>query len=169
MSLLQSPRRKVAAGAVAAIASLGAGVGAYALTAPTIATAASNAAPLNLAVSTQSSSAAHIPKVKRHLTLLQRSDHTTIEVKVKGQWKTFEYDRGKVTAASPSSVTLALPDGKSVTEAITSSTKFGGVSGASSLRDNVRAFVVSSGGTALRIHQAPPKTTTPATPAAPAA
>ena len=169
MSLLQSPRRKLAAGAVAAIASLGAGVGAYALTAPTIPTSASNAAPLNLAVSAQSSNTAQTPKVKRHLTLLQRSDHATIEVKVKGQWKTFEYDRGKVYASSATSVTLALPDGSQVTEAITSTTKFGGISGASSLRDNVRAFVVSSGGTALRIHQAPPKATAPAVPAASAA
>lgn len=162
MSALGSTRRKVAAGAVAAIASVGAGFGASALAAPALPNSASTALPVNLAVSTQTPTSRQTSTPKKHRTLLQRTDHATIELKRKGAWVTFEYDRGKVYAASSSSVTLALPDGSKVTEAITATTKFKGISGSSSLRTGVRAFVVSSNGAALQIRQAPPTTPPPA-------
>lgn len=162
MSTLGITRRKVAAGAVAAIASVGAGFGVSALAAPALPTSASNALPVNLAVSTQTATSPQTSTAKKHKSLMQRTDHATIEVKRKGAWVTFEFDRGKVYAASSSSVTLSLPDGSQVTEAITATTKFKGISGPSSLRTGVRAFVISSNGSALRIRQAPATTPAPA-------
>jgi len=173
MSVLINTRRKVAAGAVAAIASVGAGFGAYALTAPAAASASASSAPVNLAVSSQPTASTHTPKAHRRRTLLERTDHATVEVKVKGKWVTIELDRGKVTPVSGSSIKLSLPDGSSVTETITSSTKFTGITGASSIRPNVRATVISENGDALRIAQkplkSPPSNPTPNTPTAPAA
>jgi len=169
MSVLINTRRKVAAGAVAAIASVGAGFGAYALTAPAAASASASSAPVNLAVSSQPTASTHTPKAHRRRTLLERTDHATVEVKVKGKWVTIELDRGKVTSVSSSSIVLHLPDGSSVTETITSSTKFTGITGASSIRPNVRATVISENGDALRIAQKPlksvPSCPTPNTPA----
>lgn len=171
MSVLINTRRKVAAGAVAAIASVGAGFGAYALTAPAAASASASSAPVNLAVSSQPTASTHTPKAHRRRTLLERTDHATFEVrgKGKGKWVTIELDRGKVTSVSSSSIVLHLPDGSSVTETITSSTKFTGITGASSIRPNVRATVISENGDALRIAQKPlksvPSCPTPNTPA----
>lgn len=174
MSVLINTRRKVAAGAVAAIASVGAGFGAYALTGPAAASASASSAPLNLAVSSQPTTSPKTPKAHPHRTLLERTDHATIEVrgKGKGKWVTIELDRGKVTSASSSSIALSLPDGSHVTETITPSTKFTGIKSASSIRTGVRATVISENGDALRIAQKPlssPAPNTPAPPAAPAA
>ncbi len=171
MSVLINTRRKVAAGAVAALASVGAGFGAYALTAPTAASASAGSAPVNLAVSSQPTSSSQTHKAHGHKTLLERTDHATIEVKGKGKgkWVTVELDRGKVLSASSTSIQLSLPDGSQVTETITSSTKFTGVSGASSITTGARATVISENGNALRIAQKPasnPDPTAPATPAA---
>ncbi|MDA8045208.1 MAG: hypothetical protein M0Z30_08240 [Actinomycetota bacterium] len=96
-------------------------------------------------------------------SLLERADHATIEIKVKGQWVTYSIDRGKVTSVSPTSITLARPDGQSVTEQITAATKYRGVSGESAIQTGRPAQVVSDGGSALRIRQAAPKTSAPGT------
>jgi hypothetical protein len=58
-----------------------------------------------------------------------------------------------VTAVTATSVTLALPDGQSVTEAIASTTKFSGVSSASAVTVGQPAVVVSQGTTATRVAQ----------------
>jgi hypothetical protein len=122
-------------------AAVGAGGTAYAATSSGSASPPKAAAP-----------AAH---AKRHRTLLQRADYATVEVKVHGQWVTFELDRGKVAAVSPSSITLLRPDGHSVTEAITAHTKFRGVSGESEVQVGKAAGVLSEGGSALWIRQKP--------------
>ena len=90
----------------------------------------------------------------RPRTLLGRTDHATLELKVKGQWVTYTMDRGEVTAVSPSSITLARPDGQSVTETINSATRFGGVTSEAGVRLSHRAAVISDNGVALRIRQA---------------
>lgn len=89
----------------------------------------------------------------KHRGLLSRTDHATIEVRKNGKWVTETVDRGNVTAASGSSITLARPDGQSVTIAISSSTKFHGkeATSAAALKTGVRARVVSENGTATSI------------------
>lgn len=87
--------------------------------------------------------------------LLRRADHATVELKVKGQWVTYTLDRGTVTAVSPTSITLARPDGQSVTETLTSQTRYRGVTSEAAIRTGRPALVVSEDGSALRVRQAP--------------
>ena len=91
--------------------------------------------------------------------LLRRADHGTFEVKNKaGQWVTYTFDRGKVTAASGQSITLARPDGQSVTLTITPETKFRGVASAADIKTGKGAIVVSdSAGKALIVAQRDPR------------
>lgn len=88
-----------------------------------------------------------------HRGLLSRTDHASLEVRKGGKWVTVDVDRGNVTAASTSSITLNRPDGQSVTLQISSSTKFRGkeASSASALKSGVRAMVISENGTAISI------------------
>lgn len=89
---------------------------------------------------------------QRH-DLLSQADHATLEIKKNGKWVTVNVDRGNVTAASASSITLSRPDGQSVTIQLLTSTKFGGkeATSASALKTGVRATVVSEDGTALTV------------------
>ncbi len=64
----------------------------------------------------------------------------------------FSFDRGQVTAASDTSVTVKRADGPSVTKAISSDTKLRG-----KLAVNGRAIVISNGSAALAILAAAPK------------
>ncbi len=148
MPILHAPGRKTAFGALGLVAALGIGGTAYA------ATGSSSQSSTSPAPSQSASLAAH-PHLR---SLLRRADHATVELKVKGQWVTYAIDRGTVTAVSPSSITLARPDGQSVTEAITSATKFRGVGSEADIQLHRPALVVSEGGTALRIRQAAPDT-----------
>ncbi len=140
MQLFNGFGRKTAFGAAGVVAALAAGGTAYA------ATSSSPGA-------TGPTAAGPVPAVRR---LLQRADHATVEVKVKGQWVTYTLDRGEVTAVSPTSITLTRPDGQIVTDTIGPATKFAGVASEASLQADRRALVVSEGGAALRIRQAPP-------------
>jgi hypothetical protein len=149
MRLQQLASKKAAVGAVGAIAILGIGGTAYAATSPS-----SGSGPTN-----SSQAAAPTAVVKGRLAaLLRRTDHATFEAKVKGQWVTYTLDRGNVTAVSPTSITLARPDGQSVTETITSATKYRGVTSESGIHVDHPAMVLSQGGTALGIRQAPSTT-----------
>jgi hypothetical protein len=85
--------------------------------------------------------------------LLARADHGTLEVKQKGQWVTYQLDRGNVTAVSPTSITLSRPDGQSVTETIDSGTKYKGVTSEAGIQTGRSALVLSENGTAVRIRQ----------------
>lgn len=150
MRLIHTPARKTAFGALGVLAALGIGGTAYA------ATSSSPAAPpaggSSTAAIQPAARAAH-PYIR---SLLRRADHASIELKVKGQWVTYDVDRGTVTAVSPTSITLARPDGQSVTEAISPATRFRGVSSESGIQLHRPALVVSQGGTAVRIRQAAP-------------
>lgn len=127
-------KRKVAVGVIGVLGVVGAGGAAYAATpSPTT------------AHKTHAHHRAH--------GLLAHADKGTVEVKVHGSWVTYSIDRGKVTAASATSVTLALPDGTSVTEAISAATKFRGVTSAAALTVGKRAVVVSQGQAAVRVAQ----------------
>ena len=86
-------------------------------------------------------------------SLLARADHASVELKVKGQWVSYEVDRGQVKAVSPTSITLARPDGQSVTANIDAATKFQRVSGEGAIQTGKKALVLSDNGTALRIRQ----------------
>jgi hypothetical protein len=133
-------KRNVAFVSIAVLGVTGIGGAAYAATPATTTAPAAKAAH---------SKAAH----HRARSLLSRADRATVEVKVKGAWVTYAIDRGKVTAVTATSVTLALPDGQSVTEAIASTTKFSGVSSASAVTVGQPAVVVSQGTTATRVAQ----------------
>ena len=87
--------------------------------------------------------------------LLSRADHATVEVERGGKWVTLNLDRGNVTAASTSSITLSRPDGQSVTVQLSSSTKFGGkeATSASALKTGVGAVVISENGTAISVRE----------------
>jgi hypothetical protein len=134
MSNLRLTRARAAVGGAALVVSLGAGGTADAAT--------PSHAP--------SSTGAH---KHHHRGLLDRSDQATVEVKNHGSWVTLNIDRGKVTLVSSSSITLALADGQSVTEAISSTTEFKGVTSAGEIVVGKSARVVSDDGTARRIRQ----------------
>jgi hypothetical protein len=86
-------------------------------------------------------------------SLLERADHASVELKVKGQWVTYDVDRGQVKAVSPTSITLARPDGQTVTATIDATTKFQGVTGEGAIQTGQEALVLSDNGMALRIRQ----------------
>jgi hypothetical protein len=151
MHALFDVKRNVAVGVIGALGVFGAGGAAYA------ATPSSTTAPAPHAIR------AH-HKVR---SLLARADRATVEVKVKGAWVTYGVDRGKVSAVSATSVTLALADGTSVTESISPTTKFDGVTSAGAVTVGRAAVVISRGTTATRIGQrAASATPAAATPAA---
>jgi hypothetical protein len=113
--------------------------------------AASNPTP---AVPAATPSAAPTAKAGAgHRGLLARTDHASLEVRQDGKWVTVDVDRGNVTSASTTSITLSRPDGQSVTLQISSSTKFRGkeATSASALKTGVRAMVISENGTATSI------------------
>lgn len=149
MKVFSTTRRKVALGAAGAVVCLGIGGTAYAAT-----SASPSSSPSPSSPSTAPATAA-----KHHRSLLDRADHATAELKVKGKWVTYTLDRGKVTAVSPTSITLARPDGTSVTDAINSTTRFRGVSSESGVTVGKPAGALSSNGTALRITQKPATST----------
>jgi hypothetical protein len=102
------------------------------------------------------------------LGLLRRTDHGTFEVRTKaGQWVTYTFDRGKVTAVNGQTITLARPDGQSTTLTITPETRFRGVATAQDVQTGKGAIVVSKDGNAVVVAQRDPRTR-PARPAQPA-
>lgn len=149
--------RKAAAGAAGLAVALGAG-GAAAWAAVSSDPSASGqvAAATTAATPTPAgSSARHAGRAGKARSLLNRSDHITFEVKVRGHWVTYDLDRGTVSSISATSITLARPDGQSVTEAINPSTHFVGVRSESSVVVDKKAAVVSLNGVAVSIRQAP--------------
>jgi hypothetical protein len=73
-------------------------------------------------------------------------------IKADGTTKAFSFDRGQVTAASETSVTLKRADGPSVTKSISADTKVRG-----KLAVGGKAVVFSQGGAATAIFAAAPK------------
>lgn len=156
MRLTSTPGRKALVAAAGVVAALGVGGTAYA------ASDGGSGTPALVATNGGAVLGAPVHPKGAHRTLLRRADHATAEVRVKGQWVTYTLDRGKVSAVSPTSITLALPDGHSVTDTIGSGTKFGGVSSEAGVQPGRPASVVSLNGMAVRIrqadHPAPPAT-----------
>jgi hypothetical protein len=141
--------KKLAAIAVAFVVVLGAGAYAY----------ADNATPGTPSVSAAAGAAgidanAAVGKGRRALAILRHADHGDLSVRTKDGFRTVTFDRGKVTAASDTSITVMRPDGVSVTKTIDASTKFKGISSASDIKTGKGAIVVSDGDTALAVAQA---------------
>ena len=67
-----------------------------------------------------------------------------------GRMVSIAMDKGEVTAADPSAITLKRPDGPSVTLAVNGQTKIR-VRGGGSLQPGMRAMALSRGGTALAV------------------
>ncbi len=156
MKVTRTLGRTATAGLVGAIALAGLGTSAYAASSsPSSTGSSSSASSPSSAISTTAgrSSAAGTASGGKLRSLLARADEATIELKVKGNWVVYDIDRGKVSAVSASSITLALPDGKSVTDTITSATTFEGVASESAVTVGHRAMVTSTNGAALRIRQ----------------
>jgi hypothetical protein len=149
MKIFNTTRRKVAVGAVGVIAALGIGGTAFAATSSSPSTTPS----ASTTAASSTSLTAKTAKTGTHRALLARADHATIQLKVKGAWVTYTMDIGKVTEVSPTSITLSRPDGQSVTESISLTTKFAGVSSESAVKVGKAARVLSKNGVALRITQ----------------
>jgi hypothetical protein len=141
---------KAAIAAAGLTASLGIGGAAYAATVGSPSHATSTTAVSSQSVNGGTAAGGGRAKAKG---LHGRADHITLEVRAKGKWVTYDMDRGKVTAVSPTSITLLRPDGQSVTEAIDAHTKFKGAASEADIQTGRPALVVSEGGTAVRIRQ----------------
>jgi hypothetical protein len=87
--------------------------------------------------------------------LARRAVHGDVVVKAKdGGFVTVTFDRGTVTAASDTSVTLQRPDtSQPVTLTVDANTKVHGVPSASALQTGKDAVVISKAGTATQILQ----------------
>jgi hypothetical protein len=163
--------KKIASLAVVGVVLAGAGTVAWAdsnsgaSTAPT-----STAAPV-------AATAAPAKASRRGLALLRRADHGVVEIKVKGTttgtatWQTVTFDRGKVSKVTAGQITLARPDGTSVTLTINAGTNYKGVTSWQQVATAKGAVVVSENGAATTIAQrvAPAPGSTAGTTAPPAA
>jgi hypothetical protein len=153
--------KKVAGAALAGFVALGAGAVAFAAdgssSAPTAAPAVTTAGGTSAAKAAGKAPGA---KGKAALGILRRSDHGDIEVQVKGTkgatptWQTVTFDRGSVTDIAADHITVARPDGQSVTLTISSTTKFRGVTSWQDIQKGKPAVVVSRSGAATQILQA---------------
>jgi hypothetical protein len=145
VSDLIRPKHWIAAASVAGALVLAAG-GATAY-------AASNASSPHAAATPSATPKATPKPAAARRSLLSRADHATLEIRQGGTWVTVDLDRGNVTAASGSSITLSRPDGQSVTLQLSSSTKFRGkvATSASALKTGVRAVVISENGAARSV------------------
>ena len=110
--------------------------------------------PSTPSTTTPSASAAAANHPGRHLRgPLRRAVHGDLVVRTKDGFENVTVDRGKVTAASASSITIQRPDGVSVTKAVTADTKFRGIDSAAQLAHDKGALVVSKGDAAVLIAQ----------------
>lgn len=156
MSYFPNTRRKVAAGVTAgAVVILGGGAAAWAATSSSGTSGASPLAtsPPTTAPSAGSAGAHAHHGARRAGAIFARADHGTVEIKQGTNWVTYTFDKGKVTSASATSITLLRPDGQSTTLAINGATKFSGVSSATAVKTNQDASVISLNGTATRVVQ----------------
>jgi len=109
------------------------------------------------------------PRLARLRSILAAADHGSLEIKDQnGTWITVGFDRGRVTDVATDHVTLARPDGQSVTLKLTPDTRYRGVTGEADVRTGNGAVVVSNAdGTARLVAQRDKASTPPA--AAPSA
>jgi septal ring-binding cell division protein DamX len=138
----------LALGGAAAVASADSGTSTPTTSTPTTSAPATSAPAANAAPT----------KRAGHNGLLGRADHGEVEVRVKGDdgkpaWVWVTFDRGKVTAVNQGSITLARPDGQSVTLQLSPTTKYHGVTGWQQITNGKGAVVVSRSGTATQVLQ----------------
>jgi hypothetical protein len=89
--------------------------------------------------------------------LMRRSVQDQFTVKGKNNtWVTVNIDRGTVSSISSTSITVSIPDGKTVTAPITSTTKFVGIKEASIVSGD-RVIVVEKNNSAVLIGTMKPK------------
>jgi hypothetical protein len=132
-------------------------VGAVLAGAGTVAWADSSSSA-SAAATTTTPAAAPAKAAGRGRSILRRADHGVVEIKVKGAtgiatWQTVTFDRGKVSTVTAGQITLARPDGTSVTLTINASTKYRGVTSWQEITTAKGAIVVSENGTATTIAQ----------------
>ena len=84
---------------------------------------------------------------------LHRAIHGDLIVPGQQGFQNVSFDRGALTAASASSVTVQRPDGTSVTKSVDQSTRFRGVKAATDLQTGAPALVVSKGDVAIAVFQ----------------
>jgi hypothetical protein len=113
--------------------------------------------PSTTAPAAESSKPADVP-AKALRPLARRAVHGDVVVKAKdGTFVTVTFDRGTVTAASDTSVTLQRPDtNQPVTLTVNADTKVHGADSAAALQVGKDAVVISKAGTATQILQRPP-------------
>lgn len=138
--------KNAAFGVIGLVGALGAGGTAYAASSSGSSSAAANHQAAKPAAPSRS--------------LLNRADHGSLEVRVKGRWATYSMDRGRVTGVTPTSITLARADGQQVTAIIDPGTRFHGVTSETQVQANRTAVVVSDNGTAVGITQKKPQVKT---------
>ena len=156
MDATKAMTKKLAAGALGVVAAAGIGGAVWTVTSGPASSSGQVPAALSSTASTVAPAAGTDPAAgsrSRARGLLRRTDHATAEVKVQGQWVTYDLDRGNVTAISPASITLLRPDGQSVTLTINSSTKYGPSQSEATISTGRPATVISKDGIALRIRQ----------------
>ncbi len=153
MTFKLSLRQKLAAVGVAGAVVLGAGGAvAWAQTGGTSTTTPPAASTPS--TSPSPSAAAKVAGALDLRAIARRSVHGDVVVKDKdGQYVTVTFDRGTVTAASATSITLTRPDGPSVTLTVNADTKVHGPASAAAVVAGKDAVVVSRSGTATQILQ----------------
>ena len=147
MNFLGNTKRRVAAAViVGGTVVAGGGAAAYA--------ASTSSTPSNPPAAGTPSSPSGVASA-RHRSVLDRADHASVEVRRQGHWVTITIDRGNVTAVSATSITLARPDGQSVTIALEPTTRYRGkeATSAAALKTGVRARVTSMNGSALAVSE----------------
>jgi hypothetical protein len=150
--------KKLAGAALAGAVALGAGTAAMAASGGG---AASPTAPASGTLTAKAAGAAGA-KVKG-AGILRRADHGDIEVQVKAAkgapkaWETITFDKGNVTDVAADHISVARPDGQSVTLKIDATTKFHGVTDVAGMQKDKPAIVLSKAGLATQILQAKPK------------
>jgi hypothetical protein len=151
-------KRLLGASAGAAAIALAAGGVAMASTPSATKPAATKTAS---AAASTSSAKAHITKGElRRLTWLARHTvHANLIVDTAHGYKTVDIDRGALTTATSTGISIVRPDGPTVSATITSSTKFRGIP-ESQLANGDRVVLVQSHGDALVVWAAPPASTT---------
>src|SRR5207245_4299688 len=89
----------------------------------------------------------------RGLGALRRAIHGDLIVPGQQGFQNVSFDRGTLTAASQSSVTVQRPDGTSITKSVDQSTRFRGAKTAADLQTGAPAVVVSKGDVAIAVFQ----------------
>jgi hypothetical protein len=158
MTITISMRKKLAAlgvGAAVIVGTGGAVAWAQSSSPGSPATTASPATSTSPAITASPASRdAAVADGARLQAIARRSVHADLVVKDKdGTYVTITIDRGTVTAASATSITLDRPDGKQVTLAVTTDTKVRGVASVAALQTGKAAVVLSRSGTATQIGQ----------------